>query len=65
MNLMQSSQKSHGCRLHVFETGYTADAVEWCPTNGSRSFLLCATYQLVSSQLTPSEHAFYNLVLVK
>ena len=43
MDSSGSGQKS----LHLFDTEYTADAVEWCPVVGFQDMLLCATYQLV------------------
>jgi len=33
--------------LHVYDTVYTADSVEWCPSEGYHNVLLCGTYQLV------------------
>lgn len=32
--------------VHVYDTAYTADSVEWCPSKGFHNVLLCGTYQL-------------------
>jgi len=40
--------------LHLFDTEYSADAVEWCPVVGFQDMLLCATYQLVTEVLVIS-----------
>jgi len=43
---MDSTAGAHKS-LHLFDTEYSADAVEWCPVVGFQDLLLCATYQLV------------------
>ena len=33
-------------KLHVYDTEYSADSVQWCPIPGYQHVLLCGTYQL-------------------
>lgn len=32
-----------------WDTGYSADSVEWCPVEPHRDVLVCGTYQLEKS----------------
>lgn len=47
--------------LATFDTGYSADSVEWCPADGCGDLLVCGTYQLVPGEedgsLAPSVNA--------
>ncbi len=36
-------------QLHVQDTVYCADSVEWCPISGFQHVLLCGTYQLAEA----------------
>ena len=35
--------------VQEFDTVFTADAIEWCPVEGYRSFVACGTYQLIAN----------------
>ncbi|XP_067937894.1 diphthine methyltransferase-like [Watersipora subatra] len=41
--------------LDVFKTKYSADSIEWCPTDGHQTLLVCGTYQLKSSEKAAAE----------
>lgn len=41
-----SAAAGHVQLLQALDTGFTADAVEWCPLPGYRRLLACGTYQL-------------------
>ena len=37
----------------TFDSVYSADSVEWCPTPGFRDIFVCGTYQLVETDKVP------------
>ena len=49
----RTKTSDHLTQLHVQDTWYSTDAVEWCPLVGYEHVLLCGTYQL--SENTASE----------
>ncbi|XP_037042451.1 diphthine methyltransferase [Bradysia coprophila] len=36
--------------IHSVDTEYSADSVEWCPTENCRQYFVCGTYQLEDNQ---------------
>lgn len=36
--------------IHSVDTEYSADSVEWCPTQNSQQYFVCGTYQLEDNQ---------------
>ena len=47
--------------LHVVDTEYSADAVEWCPLDGYHHILACGTYQLADPNTLPEADQVINM----
>jgi diphthamide biosynthesis protein 7 len=41
--------------LHIWDTEYSADSVEWCPVSPYQNIFVCGTYQLVTTENTEVE----------
>ena len=50
-------------QLHVRDTEYSADAVEWCPIQSYHHVLLCGTYQLKEQQVILTDTVGTKLLL--
>lgn len=44
--------KQTATTLDKFDTDYSADSVEWCPTDGFQNLFVCGTYQLKKTNET-------------
>lgn len=52
-----ASAGNYTSTLHVWDTEYSADSVEWCPIAEYQHVLLCGTYQLVDQVLLSDLYA--------
>jgi len=41
--------------LHIWDTEYSADSVEWCPISPYQNIFVCGTYQLATTENTEEE----------
>jgi len=41
--------------LHIWDTEYSADSVEWCPISPYQNIFVCGTYQLATTESTEVE----------
>jgi diphthamide biosynthesis protein 7 len=42
--------------LHIWDTEYSADSVEWCPISPYQNIFVCGTYQLATTEKTEVEN---------
>jgi diphthamide biosynthesis protein 7 len=46
--------------LHIWDTEYSADSVEWCPISPFQNIFVCGTYQLATTESTEVENRKYD-----
>ncbi|XP_069691280.1 diphthine methyltransferase [Periplaneta americana] len=47
--------------LHIWDTEYSADSVEWCPVTQYQNIFVCGTYQLAENKLSEIENDESNI----